>query len=96
MILQVSEINQNGPQHGPTATTTSISIFVTDENDNLPTINMASFRAYIDDSAQLNYPIQFQNDTEIVIEDKDQVCVSPVWKKAFSHHVEVNYLIQTD
>lgn len=83
MILQVSEVNQNGPQHGPTATTTSISIFVTDENDNLPTINMASFRAYIDDSAQLNYPIQFENDTEIFIEDKDQVYLSPILKMHF-------------
>lgn len=34
---------------------------------------MPYFSTFIDDTAQLNYPIQFDNDTEIYIKDKDQV-----------------------
>ena len=71
--LQVSELNQNEPQYGNTATTAGMKIFVTDENDNIPSINEPFFSTYIDNTAQLNYPIQFENDTEIIIEDKDQV-----------------------
>ena len=53
--------------------TTTISIFVADENDNVPNFNSVSYSAYISDTAQLNYPIQFENDTEIYIVDQDQV-----------------------
>lgn len=72
--FQVSEIQPpNVPQYGQTTATTIISIFVTDENDNEPHFNINDYRAYIEDTAQLNYPIQLENDTEIYIEDKDQV-----------------------
>ncbi|XP_045212233.2 cadherin-related family member 1-like [Mercenaria mercenaria] len=72
IAILVSEIEEHTPQFGGTAATTTLSIFVTDENDNQPYFNEEHYSAYIADTAQLNYPVQFENDTEIYIEDKDQ------------------------
>lgn len=72
LAILVSEIEQYSPQFGATTATTTMSIFVTDENDNQPYFNEVFYSAYIADTAQLNYPIQFENDTEIFVEDKDQ------------------------
>lgn len=74
MSRQVSEINQS-PQLGESTAHTTISVFVTDENDNAPMFNMDTYSAFIEDTAQLNYPLQFENKTNILIEDLDQVCV---------------------
>jgi hypothetical protein len=73
LFKQVSEKEENFPQFGVTTASTTISIFVADENDNQPRFNEMSYSAYIADTAQLNYPIQFENETELFIEDKDQV-----------------------
>ncbi|XP_052770149.1 cadherin-related family member 1-like [Mya arenaria] len=73
MEIFVREIEQPAhAQFGLTESRAALSVFVTDENDNAPSISADSFRAYIDNTAELNYPIQFENDTEIFIEDKDQ------------------------
>ncbi|KAL4241139.1 Cadherin-like [Mactra antiquata] len=73
ITVEVSEVQDvDAEQYGETTATEIISIFVTDENDNSPYFNADDYSAYIEDTAQLNYPIQLDNDTELYIEDKDQ------------------------
>ena len=72
-LKQVKEIQTNFPQIGATSATTLLTIFVSDLNDNLPLFSQSVYFAYLEDTAQLNHPLKFENDTRIRVMDEDQV-----------------------
>ena len=70
---QVVEVQVNFPQKGETVARTLFTVFVSDLNDNLPLFSQTVYHAFIEDTAQLNHPIKFENDSRIIVKDNDQV-----------------------
>lgn len=72
-VLKVAEIERSFPQMGQTTATTLLTVYVSDLNDNPPRFNQPFYFAYLEDTAQLNHPLKFENKTRITVMDVDQV-----------------------
>ena len=71
--IQVTEVQTNFPQYGVTIASTFLTVYIRDLNDNPPEFSQDVYFAYLEDTAQLNHPLKFENKTRITVIDKDQV-----------------------
>jgi len=74
-FLQVQEIEQNAPdqQYGKTNASVDVTVEITDENDNMPEFENATYTAEVQENTQPNVPITLLDPTQIMVFDHDQV-----------------------
>ncbi|XP_071105206.1 cadherin-23-like [Haliotis cracherodii] len=70
--LKLHVIDTNGKQRTPQTATATLTLSVTDVDDNAPSFNDHTYTAFIEENSQHGIPITLQSPSNITVEDKDK------------------------